>query len=256
MRQSQRAWIYDGAVVETGSISLVLADMRIVHRAAMLLLLATPLAARSGDDHQRVSDTQSRGHDVPPGVRSLAGVTLNRDSAATIRAKLGPTRERTVGTGHDVMLDWCYRPRGTAAGALLELMSDASDMGTPGRALNVIRLRGSAPAAERAGCAPLPSSKPLSVPAGLRLGSTTKQVETLLGRPTRRTADSLVYVYDAKEYMRPGTPEYETWNTPEYRESCFGAGPPYANVAGWVIVLVRDDRITELRIERYDQSAC
>lgn len=224
----------------------------------MLLLLATPLAARPGVLRQRVSDThaRSRRHDVPLGIRTLAGVTLNRDSAATIRAKLGPTRERTVGTGHDVMLDWCYLPRSTAPGALLELMSDASDMGTPGRTLNVIRLRASAPTAERTGCAPLPAPARLSTPAGLRLGFTMKHVETLLGRPTRRTADSLVYVYDAKEYMRPGTPEYETWNTPEYRESCFDAGLPYANVAGWVIVLLRDDRVVELRLERYDQSVC
>lgn len=236
----------------------MLGDVRTVCRAAMLLLLATPLAARNGEHHQRASGsrTQSRGHDVPPGARSLAGVTLNRDSAASIRAKLGPARERTVGTGHDVMLDWCYLPRGSASGALLELMSDASDMGTTGRELNVIRLRASAPATERAGCAPLSSRMQLSTRAGLRLGSTVKQVQALLGRPTRRTADSLVYVYDAKEYMRPGTPEYETWNTSEYRESCFDAGPPYANVAGWVIVLVREARVVELRLERYDQSTC
>jgi len=232
--------------------------MRTVRHVALLLLLTTPLAARTGEHRQRASDThaQSRGRDLPLGIRTLAGVTLNHDSAAMIRAKLGLTRERTVGTGHDVMLEWCYLPRSTAPGALLELMSDASDMGTPGRALNVIRLRASAPATERAGCAPLPASARLSTPAGLRLGSTMKQVETLLGRPARRTADSLVYVYDTKEYMRPGTPEYETWNTPEYRESCFDAGPPYANVAGWVVLLLRDDRVVELRFERYDQSVC
>jgi hypothetical protein len=232
--------------------------MRTARHVAMLLLLTTPVAARTAEHRQRVSDThaQSRRHDVPLGIRTLAGVTLNRDSAATIRSKLGPTRERTVGTGHDVMLDWCYLPRGTAPGALLELMSDASDMGTPGRALNVIRVRVSAPATDRTGCAPLSASARLSTPARLRLGSTMKQVETLLGPPTRRAADSLVYVYDAKEYMRPGTPEYETWNTPEYRESCFDAGPPYVNIAGWVVLLLRDDRVVELRLERYDQSVC
>ena len=80
---------------------------------------------------------QSAGHDLPRGFRSLAGVTLNQDSAATIRAKL----------------------------------------------------------------------------------------KALLGRPTRRDADSVIYVYDTKEYMAPGSSAYETWNTAEYRESCFDAGP-------------------------------
>lgn len=199
---------------------------------------------------------QSAGHDLPPGFRSLAGVTLNRDSAATIRAKLGGTRERRTGTGHDASLSWCYVPVDADPRSLLELMSDASDMGTPGRALNVIRLRADAPARERQGCSQLTGTAALSTPAGLRLGLSRANVEQLLGRPTRRDADSVIYFYDAKEYMVPGSSAYETWNTPEYRESCFDAGPPFANIAARVIVLFRDDRATDIRIERYDQSAC
>lgn len=199
---------------------------------------------------------QAGGKDLLRGFRSLAGVTLNQDSAATIRAKLGDTREQNVGSGHDVYASWCYVPAKGQSRALLELMSDASDMGTPGRALNVIRLRADAPSGERRGCAGLPASAALSTPAGLRLGLSRLQIRDLLGRPTRQHADSLVYVFDAKEYMRPGTPEYETWNTPEHRESCFDAGLPYANVAASVIVLLRDGRATEIRIERYDQSVC
>lgn len=201
-------------------------------------------------------EAQSNGHDLPRGLRSLAGVTLNRDSAASIRAKLGGTRERRVGTGHEVYASWCYLPAAGASRALLELMSDASDMGTPGRALNVIRLRADAPSDDRRGCARLPASSKLSTADGLRLGARRANIEALLGSPTRRRADSVVYEFDAKEFMRPGTPEYRTWDTPEYRESCFEAGPPYANVAGTVIVLLRNGRAVEIRVERFDQSAC
>lgn len=199
---------------------------------------------------------QSGGQDLPRGFRSLAGVTLNQDSAATIHAKLGPTRERHVGAGHDVRVSWCYVLTKGSSSALLELMSDASDMGTPGQALNVIRLRADAPADDRDGCALLPASAALSTPAGLRLGLGVATIQQLLGRPTRQRADSLIYDFDAKEYLRPDNPKYEIWNTPEYRESCFDAGLPYANVGATVIILLHDGRATEIRMERYDQSIC
>lgn len=199
---------------------------------------------------------QSGGRDLPAGFRSLAGVTLNRDSATTIRAKLGSTRERRIGTGHDVYTSACYVPADGSPNALLELMSDASDMGTPGRALNVIRLRADAPSADRRGCAPLHAPAALSTPGGLRLGLAAAKIEALLGRPTRRAADSLIYYFDAKEFLRPDSPAYEAWDTPEYRESCFDAGPPFANAEATVIVVLRDDRAVEIRLERNDQSVC
>ncbi|MGH7654232.1 MAG: hypothetical protein ACREN6_06165 [Gemmatimonadaceae bacterium] len=199
---------------------------------------------------------QSAGDDLPPGFRSLAGVTLNRDSAATIRAKLGTARERRSGAGRDALTDWCYVPADGPDRTVLDLMSDASDMGTPGQALNVFRLRADAPAEERRGCAPLPASAQLSTPAGLRLGLRSSEVQELLGAPTRQTADSLSYSFEAKEFLRPDSPEYQMWNTLENRESCFDAGPPYANIEAAVIVLIRDGRAVEIRVERYDRSVC
>lgn len=199
---------------------------------------------------------QTGARDMPPGLRSLAGVTLNRDSAASIRATLGATRERHVGAGHDAYIVWCYTLPHESPRALLELMSDASEMGTPGRALNVIRLRVDAPARDREGCTPLPASAELATPAGLRLGLVPARIRQLLGAPASVHADSLVYEFSAKEFLRPGTPAYEHWNTMEYRESCFDAGPPYANVRGTAIVLLRHARAEEIRLERYDQSVC
>jgi hypothetical protein len=198
---------------------------------------------------------QSGGRDLPDGFRSVAGVTLNRDDAATVRSKLGNTRERQIGTGHDLYISWCY-VSAEAPRVLLELMSDASDMGTPSRALNVIRLRTGTHAADRDGCASLPASATLSTPAGLHLGQPVTQIEKLLGAPSRRAADSVIYYFDAKEDLRIDSPEFKIWNTPEHRETCFDAGLPYANVAATVIVLLRDGRVTELRIERNDQSIC
>jgi hypothetical protein len=199
---------------------------------------------------------QSRGEDLPHGVRTISGVTLNRDSAASIRAKLGETRERRVGTGHDSFVSFCYVRSDRSSRTVLELMSDASDMGTSTRELNVIRLRADAPTRERQGCAPLPASAVLSTPAGLQLGLARARILDLLGRPARSTPNSLVWIYDAREYLRPDTPDFETWNTPENRESCFDAGPPYVNVAAKVVIITRDGRATEIRLERYDQAIC
>lgn len=217
-----------------------------------VLVLATALGALYIADLR----AQSGGRDLPRGVRSLAGVTLNQDSAATIRAKLGNTRTRRIGTGHGVYASWCYVPAGRSSRALLELMSDASDMGTPGQALNVIRVRADAPAEDREGCTGLRASARLSTPAGLGLGLGVAKIEELLGRPTYRGADSLIYYFDAKEYLRPDSPAYKAWDTPEYWETCFNAGPPYANVESTITVLLRGGRVVELRIERYDQSVC
>jgi hypothetical protein len=200
---------------------------------------------------------QSRGEDLPHGVWTIAGVTLNRDSAASIRAKLGETRERRIGTGHDSYVSLCYVRRDRSSRTLLELMSDASDMGTSTHELNVIRLRADAPRRERQGCAPLPvSAAALSTPAGLHLGLARARILDLLGKPARSTPDSLVWIFDAKEYLRPGTPEFQTWNTPENREACFDAGPPYVNVWAEVVIIMRDRRASEIRLERYDQAIC
>jgi hypothetical protein len=199
---------------------------------------------------------QSGGKDLPPGFRTLAGVTLNRDSAATIRAKLGPTSLRRIGKGNDARMIWCYVSTKDSGGALLELMSDVSNMGTLGAMLNVIRLRADASPEDRRRCKSLRDSAELSTPAGLRLGLGLARIEALLGQPQHRSADSLTYYFDAKEYLRADSPEYAIWNTPEHRESCFDAGLPYANVAATIIVVLRDDRAVEIRVARYNQSIC
>ena len=202
------------------------------------------------------SQASPHGRDLPHQFRSLAGVTLNRDNAATIRAKLGPTSERRVGADHDAFASWCYTLGEDSSPTLLEVMSDISDMGTPGRAVNVIHVRAHASRQDREQCARLPRSTTLSTPGGLRLGLTRSSVQRLLGRPTRTTTDSLIYKLDGKEYMRRGSPEYRTWNTPEHRRSCFEGGEPYANVGGTAVVILLKGRAAEIRLERYDQSTC
>ena len=186
----------------------------------------------------------------------MAGVTLNRDSAASIHAKLGTTDEREVGAGHDVLLSWCYLVRRDTSSALLELMSDASDMGTAGHALNVIRLRASSLSEERSGCAPLATNGMPSTPAGLRLGLTTRAIRRMLGSPSRQAADSIIYEFVTKEYMRPGSPGYRAWNTPTHRKECFEGGRPYSNVFATVIILLSNGHASEVRLERYDQATC
>ena len=202
------------------------------------------------------SQAQSLQRDLPASFRSMAGVTLNRDSAASIRRKLGLSAERKIGADHDTFTSWCYLTREDSSPVILELMSDASDMGTPGRALNVIRLRTAASQEDRHGCVILRTPMTLSTPSGLRLGLTARSIQRLLGRPTRTSGDSLVYEFEAREYMRRGSPEFRAWNTPARRKSCFAGGPPYSNIGTTVMLRLLDDRVTEIRLARYDQATC
>lgn len=198
---------------------------------------------------------QSGGRDLPVGLRSIAGLTLNQDSAVTIRAKLGDTRERRLGAGHDAYTSRCY-VAGEPAHILLELLSSAGETRTAGEEMSAFRLRADAPGADREGCANLPAAADLSTPAGLRLGLPSSKIVELLGTPTRQGADSLLYYFEAKVFLRPGTPAYDAWNTPEYWETCFNAGPPFAHVGSSVLVVMRGGRAAEIRVERNDQSVC
>lgn len=221
-----------------------------IMRAASLVAALSAFAATS-------LQAQSMGHDLPSGFRSVAGVKLDSDSAASILARLGATVERDFGAGNGTSSILCYVATQGHAAVLLELMMGRGEPGdSRGQTLDVIRWRTDAPAAARRGCAALKESSRLATPAGLRLGMDDAAIRYLLGAPTRTNADSVIYEFQAKEYMRPGTPEYETWNTPEYRESCFNAGPPFANAYGRIIILFRDRRASEIRIERHDQSVC
>ena len=199
------------------------------------------------------AQVSARNTDLPADMRSIAGLVVNRDSALSVKAKLGATRERMSGSGHDVLLVWCYV---TADSSLLELMSDRSGMGTDGKALNVIRLRARYPASQGAGCGRLSTKVPLSTPGGLRLGLTRSEATARLGRPARQVADSFVYEFSGKEFMKPGSSEYKSWNTPERRKSCFEGGAPYSNVWATAILVFHETRAVELRLERYDQATC
>jgi hypothetical protein len=196
-----------------------------------------------------------RALDLPRPFRSLAGIELNRDSALSLGAKLGTAPTKRVGSGHDTYLSWCYLAVTGASATTLAFMSDDSDMGTHGHAVNVIRLRSSQPD-QPSNCTELPARRSLSTPGGLQLGLTRTDIERLLGTPTRLSGDSLVYDFVSKEFMKPSSPEYKTWNTPKYRKECFGGGLPYADVGATVTVLLRDGHVIELRLERYDQSTC
>jgi hypothetical protein len=193
--------------------------------------------------------------DLPRAFRSVASIELNRDSALSVRAKLGTAPTRRVGSGHDTYLAWCYLVVAGGSTKTLELMSDDSDTGTRGHAVNVIRLRSIRPDEPR-NCTHLPVRRPLSTPGGLQLGLTRTDIERLLGRPTRLFRDSSIYDFVSKELMKPSSAEYKAWNTPKYRKECFGGGPPYADVGATVAVLFRDGHAIDIRLERYDQSTC
>jgi hypothetical protein len=201
------------------------------------------------------AQAKPRAADLPRAFRSIAGVELNRDSARSIQAKLGSTPTQRIGSGHDTYLVWCYQAQVGDSIATVELMSDESDMGTRGHALNIIRLRSSKTNLSDK-CGKLPSDASLATSGGLRLGLRRADVERILGTPTRRSGDSLVYDFVAKEYMAPSSAEYKAWNTPKYRKECFAGGPPFANVGATAIVRFANDRTIEIRLERYDQSTC
>ena len=220
-----------------------------------LTYAAATIATVVGTTHA-AAQVKPRAEDLPRGFRALGGVELNRDSALSVFAKLGSAGERRVGSGHDVYRSWCYLIDDAGVPIVLELLSDASEMGTAGHAVNVIYLRSGASRSERKQCSSLVSHAPLTTAGGLRLGLTRKQVQAQLGVPTRRFRDSLVFEFESKEYMKKSSPEYAVWNAPQRRKSCFNGGEPFSTVSATVMVLFRGEHSVKIRLERYDQSTC
>src|SRR5205085_3297841 len=78
-------------------------------RIAALFVLCLPGAALMGEAYR----------DVPPAMRTVWGVTLNRDNASTLLAQLGPAPSWKSGAGHDGEVNWCFRAgRGPKAATL------------------------------------------------------------------------------------------------------------------------------------------
>lgn len=193
--------------------------------------------------------------DIPPAARAVAGITLNQDSLAGVRAKLGPAQPWTGGAHHDELTSVCYVLGSGAGGQTLVVATDVSVMGLSHQPVNVIALRaGAQPNVDGHACTPV--ATPWTDGAGLRLGMARREVHALLGAPHRTAGDSIVYVLSDREPMRPGTPEYERWNTPERRRSCFDGGPPFAWVGGSVTVHMRADAVAAVRLERYNGAVC
>ena len=213
-------------------------------------LLALPIALISAQEG-------APKRDVPPAMRSVLGVALNRDSALSIVAKLGLAQAWSSGEGHDRFVNWCFRSGDGTIGATLHLMSDDSDMGTESHQVNVIRIfNGSSRAIDGHKCATLRTGAAISGVGPLSLAATRDEVRRLLGQPTRSTADSLVYDLNGEEALDPNSPFFAHWNTPEKRQACFQGRSPFVSVGGMIATVFASDRVREIRIERYNNAIC
>ena len=190
-------------------------------------------------------------------MRTVWGITLNRDNASTVVAKLGPASSWTSGAGHDRHVNWCFRAGRGATATTLHILSDDSDMGTESHEVNVLHLlRGEFTTLEGHACARTLASPVLDAVGSVALGATREDVERRLWTPSRRSVDSLVYEIWAEESIDPADPSFAHWNTPALREKCFGGKPPFAYVGGHIVLKFVDARVSEIRVERYNNAVC
>jgi hypothetical protein len=216
-------------------------------RIAALFVLCLPGAALMGEAYR----------DVPPAMRTVWGVTLNRDNASTLQAKLGPASSWKSGDGHDREVNWCFRAGSGATAATLHIASDDGEMGTETHEINVLHLlRGTFTTLEGHPCTRTLAAPVLGAVGPVTLGSTREDIERRLGSSDRHSADSLVYEIHAEEPVDPADPAFARWNTPVLRKKCFGGNAPFTYVGGQIVVKFANARVSEIRVERYNNAIC
>jgi hypothetical protein len=217
--------------------------------AAVLLIVSSVLAR-----HADAQTPPARHGDIPLSMRGFLGIELNRDSLASVVARLGPAKEWRTGDASGAEVWRCYRTGNDSEHAVL-LISSGGEMGGSGSQVDEIRLSRSPRADSLIGrCGKAASSPGLATPGGLGLGISRATVVHLLGIPLVQGADSITYEWAGQEVLPTTDPNYSYWNA--RRKECFGGKAPYIDVASGVVVRFDQRGVVEIHLSRYDESMC
>jgi hypothetical protein len=215
--------------------------------AVMIALLMHGLASQA-------SAQRARSGDLPPAMREALGVRLNRDSLASVLARLGPTPARSTGEGGESQITWCYQAKTGPSPFVITFASDA-EMGGEGHEVDEIRVtRRDRIGAAAQRCGVIEPGKRAITLGGLHLGMTRAQSRDLLGEPTVVHGDSAAYVWASEEPLPPSHPNYAYWSA--RRTECFAGRAPFVSVAGRVIVRYDRRGAYEIVVIRGDNAIC
>jgi hypothetical protein len=222
---------------------------RELHSSTLALLMLCAAAATSGAQR-----ADPRRGDIPTAHRGFLGVRLSDDSLASVKRRLGPTREWHTGDAGESEWWWCYRA-GTGPDATVLLLSSGGEMGGRGHQLEEARLsRATRPDTLGSRCGVIRNGTAIATPGGLQLGLDRAAVVRLLGQPLAAGGDSMVYRWATEQLLSPTDPTYADWNA--RRTECFDGRAPFVNVGSGVTVRFDRRGASEIHLWRFDQSIC
>ncbi len=211
------------------------------------------VAAAAGPPASQIPDSVHRARptrDLPSSMRGVLGVRLDKDSLASVRARLGPTTEWETGDAGDAMVWWCYRVGHGRAAAIVTFGSDGEMGGEGHKVQRIIVVRADSAGPDSSRCSTSRIARPPATQGGLRLDLSPSQVRALFGAVPRRQSHSLRYSWDFEQPLSRRHPMYAYWNT-HRAECCEGRAPFYRISAS---LTVRFDRrgAYQFVLERYD----
>ncbi len=222
--------------------------MRYLFRVIVFFLLPLTTAMANGNNDQGIDLDSLRILDISAGgVQTLQDVII----------RFGETKIWHTGDAAESETKICYLVGTGTKDDDESVVVFASDreMASPDGQINKIRIIDLTSAfPERENCASLHVAKDrLATPAGLRLGMTLGEVQSLYGMARPTNDGRLGYSTCRKEYMRSTDPYFEHWAG---KTQCFeDPSRPYADDCGTVEILFKDGRAVFIGLNRV-QSVC
>jgi len=216
-------------------------------RCVTTLLLACSLVTNPA-----VAQHRDRGKDISRSMRGVLGIELNRDSLASVIARLGKTESWSTGDAGEARVWWCYRTTSGGDSATLLISSDG-EMGGPGSEVDEIRLIRS-PYADSV-TSHCGRARGNAVTAnGLRLGVKPREAGRVIGKHAAVDGDSAAYHWSIRRFLSPKERGYGYWN--ERRKVCFEGKPPYQDIASRVVIWFDERGAYKILLARYDGAIC
>jgi hypothetical protein len=188
--------------------------------------------------------------DLPPSMRRVWGIVLNRDSLASTFRKLGRTQTWRTGDAGEARVWWCYEAAGSSSASVI--ISSDGEMGGAHHDVDQIDVMRAPYHEAQHRCRTVRTGQAPETVGGLRLGLSRTAVMRLLNRPAGTDADSMWYRWDTERTLTPRDRNYRYWTR---RAECFGGRAPFTEVGASIVVRFTHDRVGSYTISR-GESIC
>jgi len=211
----------------------------------VILLFSLTAATANGSNDQDIDLESLRILDV-----AVGGTQTLQD----VITRFGKTKIWHTGDAAESETKICYRIRTKDEESVVVFASNG-EMASPAGQINAIRIIGpTADFSEPENCASLPIAiNTLATSAGIRLGMTQEEVQSLYGTAHSTNDDMLNYSVCRKKYMHTTDPYFGHWVG---KEECFeDPSHPYADDCGTLEIMFKDGRAVFIGLNRI-QSVC